>query len=415
MSVDYDVVIVGGGMVGATLACALLPVAEELDLRIAVVEAKALQPASDPAYQPSYDSRTTALALCVRDAYQRMGIWDTLEEHLTAIKRVHVSDRGHFGVTRLEAEREQVPALGYVVENHWLGEVLLHKLEQSGGDRVEFICPATVTAIENRAEGSNVEVQVEGETRTLSTSLVAIADGGRSGLLQELGIACRESSYGQHALVTTVSLDRSHNNIAYERFTDRGPIALLPAEDLDGQSRCGVIWTVPEDRIATLMEMPDAEFMAYLQERFGFRAGQFVRVGRRFNYPLKLVLADEQVRSGLVVLGNAAHYMHPIAGQGYNLAFRGVMALADLIIERRRAGQSLGDLSALSEMEQQRFNDQFRTIQFSDKTLKLFSNNRWPLSSVRGLGLLMLDNIPLAKTLMARAAMGIDVPAAQLR
>lgn len=215
--------------------------------------------------------------------------------------------------------------------------------------------------------------------------------------------------------MANVSLDRPHQYVAYERFTDTGPVALLPGEDLQGQARCGLVWTLPEDRVEETMALDDRRFLALLQQRFGYRAGRFTRVGERYHYPLKLVLAEEQVRSGLVVLGNAAHALHPIAGQGFNLAFRGVTALADLIIERKRAGLALGELQALQAFEQARQQDQFRTIQFSDRTLKLFTSRQPLLTLARDLGLVALQHCPLARTLLARAAMGLDQPAPRLQ
>jgi 2-octaprenyl-6-methoxyphenol hydroxylase len=255
----------------------------------------------------------------------------------------------------------------------------------------------------------------QGATEQFDAALVVMADGGRSQLREKIGIGYRQSSYEQHALVANVSLDRPHREIAYERFTDSGPLALLPGEDLDGQPRCGLVWTLPEDQIDAVMALDERAFLARLQQRFGFRAGRFVRVGERFHYPLKLVLAEEQVRAGLVVLGNAAHALHPIAGQGFNLAFRGVTALADLIIERKRAGQALGDLHALLGFEQARRSDQFRTIQFSDRTMKLFTSHQPMLTLARDIGLTALDLCPLGKTLLARAAMGLDQPAPRLQ
>lgn len=415
MRTEYDVVIVGGGMVGASLACALLPVVAELKLKIAVVEAQPMPKAGTPEYQPSYDARSTALAYGVRAAFERMGIWTTLARHLTPIRHIHVSDRGHFGAARLDADTEQVPALGYVVENHWLGQVLLSQLQQDGQPWIDFLCPAEVASLENRADGSLVKLRIGDEEHLVGCQLVVVADGGRSELREKLGIGYRQSSYEQHALVANVSLDRPHRDIAYERFTDTGPIALLPGSDLEGMARCGLVWTLPEEEIDEVLALDEAEFLALLQQRFGYRAGRFVRVGERYHYPLKLILAEEQVRAGLVVLGNAAHALHPIAGQGFNLAFRGVTALADLIIERHRTGLPLGSLDALQKLESDRRSDQFRTIQFSDRTMKLFTSRQPGLALVRDLGLQLLDACPLGKTLLARAAMGLDVAAPKLR
>lgn len=415
MQQRYDLIIIGGGMVGASLACALLPVARSLNLNMALVETQRLPPAGEPIFTPSYDNRSTALAQGVRTLYERMGIWQALQAHLTPILTIHVSERGRFGTTRLRAEEEAVPALGYVVENHWLGQVLNSRMQQAAGEELHLIAPAEVVALEHCAGGNRLSVSMDGQLQTLEADLVVMADGGRSPLREQLGIHYSVEPYGQHALVANVSLDRHHEHIAYERFTPGGPIALLPGEPINGQARCGLVWTLEDDELNEVLVLDDRAFLARLQERFGYRAGRFIAAGERYHYPLKLAVAEEQVRAGLAVLGNAAHALHPIAGQGYNLALRGVVALADLIIERKRAGQPLGDLAALQTFVEERRRDQYRTIQFSDRTLKLFTSRNPVLRAVRGGGLQLLDSCPLAKTLFARAAMGLDQPAARLR
>lgn len=414
MKQHYDIVIVGGGMVGASLACALLQVTEKLGLQIAIVEAFPMTK-SALEYQPSYDARATALAYGSRSLYESMGLWDTLREHLSPIKQIHVSDKGHFGVTRLNAKEESVPALGYVVENHWLGRVLWDRLQQPEVNNVEFIAPAEVTHIGTGADFMSVTIQLDGVEHTLSSELVVMADGGRSELREKMGIGYSQTTYEQHAVVANVSPDRDHGDIAYERFTDSGPMALLPLETQGGDYRCGLVWTVPNDQIEEILSLDDQAFLAKLQERFGYRAGNFIKVGERASYPLKLVLADEQVRRGLVILGNAAHALHPIAGQGYNLALRGVVALADQIIQARQAGLKLGDLDVLQKFYNQQRVDQQKTIGFSDQTMKLFSNDSPLLALGRNVGLQVLDVCPPARTLFARAAMGLDMPAPKLK
>ncbi|QEW05196.1 2-octaprenyl-6-methoxyphenyl hydroxylase [Nitrincola iocasae] len=410
----YDLVIAGGGMVGASLACALLPVAQALQLKIALVELQPLPPPDESRFQPSYDARSTALAYGARSFYQATGVWQRLQEHLTPIEHIHVSDRGHFGATRLHAADEQVPALGYVVENHWLGQVLLDHIRKDRSGCLDFICPAEIESFTPGEGCSLLSVKTPDAQLQLQAELAVIADGGRSGLREALGISCEEHHYDQHALVANISLDRPHQQVAYERFTDSGPMALLPGETLDGEFRCGLVWTLPDEDVADVLALDDVAFLQQLQQTFGYRAGRFMRVGERYSYPLKLTLAQEQVRAGLVVLGNAAHALHPIAGQGYNLALRGVTDLAENLIASRQMGISLGDLARLQTYEQQRKADQLRTIGFSDKTMRLFSNPNPILSLGRSLGLQFLDICPLGKTLFARAAMGLNSPALQL-
>lgn len=397
-------------MVGASLACALMRSNEAPNLRIALVEAMPLQPAGQ-AWQPSYDARSTAIAYGARSFFERTGLWSRLSEHLTPIRHIHVSDRGHFGATRLHAQEEGVAALGYVVENHWLGQVLLDALQTDGEGCIDFICPARITALTRDGARNWLTLERDGAQEQLSAELVVMADGGRSDLREQLGIHYHQQSYRQHALVANVSLDRPHRHIAYERFTEAGPMALLPGEALDGQVRCGLIWTLPDTEVEQVLALDESAFLARLQAVFGYRAGRFVHVGERYHYPLKLSLAEEQVRPGLVVLGNAAHALHPIAGQGYNLALRGVIDLAENLLESHRLDQPLGAGERLQSYMARRRADQQRTIEFSDRTMRLFSNRHPLLVPVRDLGLQLLDLCPAARTLFARAAMGLDHPA----
>ncbi len=415
MTTDYDIIIVGGGMVGASLASALVAASNRLQLKIAVVEAFALPAPGALSYQPSYDARATALAYGSRVVYEAMGLWDTLQAHLSPITTIHVSDKGHFGAARLHAADEGVPALGYVVENHWLGRVLLDRIQQPDAGRIDLLCPAEVVDIRYGAQQMGVTLHSAAGEQTLNAELIVMADGGRSELRERMGIGYRQRSYAQHAVIANVTPTQAHQGVAYERFTDTGPMALLPLEDEAGRPRMGLVWTVPDAQVEEIMALSDDAFCARLQERFGYRAGRIERVGSRHSYPLALSVADEQVRRGLVVLGNAAHALHPIAGQGYNLALRGAVALADTLIQAREAGRPLGELQHLADFQRQVRGDQQKTIGFSDQTMKLFSNKHPLLALGRSAGLQMLDVCPLAKTVFARSAMGLDTAAPRLK
>lgn len=408
---QYDLIVCGGGMVGASLVVALQSAAEQLGLRIALVEQNRLPEVANPEYQPSFDARSTALAAGSRTLLESMGVWAELSEHLTPINEIEVSAKGQFGQTRMQAKQEQVPALGYVVENHWMGQVLMGLIQRRKSKNIQLLSPANVVSISPAKPLSEVVIEVDGETETLCAPLVVMADGGRSELRSAMGIVYREKDYHQHALVANVSLDRSHAGVAYERFTEQGPIALLPIESMAGETRMGLVWTLAEERVSEVMALDDLEFLAQLQQAFGYRAGTLKKVGERFSYPLKLTLAQEQARTGLVVLGNAAHSLHPIAGQGFNLAIRGVAQLAKLIIERKREGLDLGDLDALEAFIAQRKRDQQRTIKFGDGALKLFMSSNPGVRLGRSVALQVLDFIPPARTLLARAAMGLDTAA----
>ncbi len=409
---DYDLIVCGGGLVGASLVCALLPSARQLGLSIALIEQSEIQSVPNPDFQPSFDARSTALARGARTAFERMGLWSELSRHVEPIEHIQVSDRSGFGQVNMRAEDEHVDALGYVVENHWAGQVLMHQIQKRGVESVEIISPASVISITPQEQGQTVSIERNsGEQQQFSAALVVMADGGRSELRKRMGIEYREHDYHQSALVANIGIDRPHQRVAYERFTESGPIALLPIESHERQHRMGLVWTLPADRVEEKLAMDESAFLAALQQAFGYRAGRFVTVGERYSYPLKLIRADEQVRPGLVILGNAAHSLHPIAGQGFNLALRGVCDLAQLIIDRKAQGQELGDLESLDQYLEARQRDQQRTIGFGDTALSLFTSQNPLVRIGRSLGLQLMNSVPPARTLLARAAMGLDIPA----
>ena len=384
--------IVGGGLVGASLALALQRGAKERGWTIELIEP--FEPGHD--YQPSYDARSTALSYGTRLIYQRLGVWDQIAERAEPITDIHVSDRGRAGVTRLDAASQQVPALGYVVENAWIGHCLWQALDD---DVVTRRCPAEVERMRAVPGGYRLTLT---DGQTLDCDLAVLADGGRSGLREHLGIEVKQSPYGQTALIANVTPGAPHGGRAFERFTDEGPMALLPLPD----NRCALVWTRPERDAARLAAAPEAEFLEELQQAFGYRLGGFQQVGARHLYPLVLIEAEEQVRSGLVVLGNAAHSLHPIAGQGYNLSLRDTEALAVALL---RSSAPLGDLSVLQGYHQQQRSDQRLTVGFSDQLTQLFGESERLSVAGRNLGLLGLDLLPPAKAWFARQAMGMGV------
>lgn len=411
--VIFDVVIIGGGMVGASLASALLPAIREQNLKVALIETFALPADTQQVlYQPSYDDRSTALSYGSRCLLQQLGVWKQLSEHVTPIEHIHVSDKGHFGAARLHASEHGIDALGYVVENAWLGRVLLQQLMESAA--VQCISPASVTDIKTSvdADGQSYQqltIEHNNSTRLLSARLAVVADGGRSPVGQQLGLETQQSDYQQHAIVANVSAELSHNNVAYERFTAEGPVALLPLHEQAAvqQNRSALVFTVAAEQAERLMAMNEQDFLAELQKRFGYRLGAFKAVGKRDSYPLILQRVKEQVRPGLVVIGNAAHTLHPVAGQGFNLALRGLMALAHTVSEAIAERQNPGDLALLQAYLSRQQGDQDKTIVFTDQLLKLFGSQNALLKKVRGRGLLALEFFNPAKQLFARQAMGL--------
>jgi 2-octaprenyl-6-methoxyphenol hydroxylase len=401
---DYDVIIAGGGMVGASLAHALAA----SGLRTAVIEPVPL--AADA--QPSYDDRAIALAYGTRRILEGLGVWAALAPHAEAIRRVHVSDRGQWGFTHLDARDEDAEAFGYVVTARDLGAALLAPLAGSGGP-VELFCPARVADF--AVEGDHVRVVVEPagappSARSVTARLLVAADGGRSAIRERLGIAQRHHAYGHHAVVANVTPSLPHNGVAYERFTETGPLALLPMTG----NRCGLVWTTRDEDIADVLGLDDHAFLARLQERFGFRLGRFVAVGRRGHYPLELRLADTQVLERVAVIGNAAHTVHPIAGQGFNLGIRDVAVLADVLTAAHRGGRDLGALAVLREYEAARRRDQRTVALATDALARLFVSPFGPVRFARNLGMAVLDALPPARHLLARVGMGLEGPQPRL-
>jgi len=403
MKNDYDIVIVGGGMVGASLACALAP----LSLKVAIIEQFPFRSES----QPSFDDRSTALAYGSRQIFQTMGLWELISDNVSPINKIHISDRGHFGATRLDSRQLGVEALGYVIENRILGDGLQSLL--SSMPNVDLICPAEVIRIDIREDAADVQIHEHDQSRTLTASLVVAADGSQSVIRQQLGLPVKSWDYGQTALISNVGISQSHQQIAYERFTDTGPLALLPMQDMieQGQtiSRCSLVWTLRHEQVDEYMEMSDTDFLNQLQQRFGRRLGAFIRVGSRHSYPLRMIRVPEQVQSRVALIGNAAHTLHPVAGQGFNLGVRDVAVLSKVLAEAVNSVTDIGDLTLLNEYAQWRQRDHRRVMAFTDSLVRIFSSPLFPVKMVRGLALTALDFIPPIKKVLGRHTMGLSV------
>ena len=399
MTAACDVVIVGGGMVGASMACAL----STLPLRIVVVEAVPLR-AQD---QPSYDDRAIALAWGSRKVFDALGLWPALAPRVSPIERIHVSDRGHFGVTRLHSREEGVDALGYVVENRVMGAVLADAL--AGLDNVELISPARLTALDLNSDGARVSVECDGVVREVAAQLVVGADGGQSAVRRMLDVPVTHWDYGHSAVIANVSPARFHNHTAYERFTATGPLAMLPNAPPGTQDshRCSLVWTVRRDQEREVLALSDAAFLERLQGWFGHRLGRIEKAGRRRSYPLTLLKARSQVRSRLALIGNAAHTLHPVAGQGFNLGLRDVAVLAQVLADALAQGQRVGDAAVLQRYADWRVWDQRRVIGITDGLARVFVNPLPPVALARNLGLLAVDMVPALRRMLTRQTMGL--------
>lgn len=392
---DFDVLIVGGGLVGATLAVAL---GQHLDLRVGLIEAQAIDEQSP---QPLYDARSVALAHGTRLILAQLGIWPLIESDCQVIENIHISERGRFGVTRLNACEEGVPALGYVIENASLGRVLMHRLRQQ--DNVQLLSGREVIGLQQNTDSAVVRVRTA-HRQSLRAKLVVAADGAHSALRTMAGIEVKQRDYQQVAVTTNVSTENPHNNIAYERFTDSGPLALLP---LSG-GRCSMVMTVSKKSKGDILSLDDAGFIAFLQQRFGQRLGRFTRVGRRSGFPLALISAQSGSVGRLLLIGNARHNLHAVSGQGFNLAMRDVGTLAQLLLSGRY--QDPAAVALLQTFEQCRGSDHRVMEVFTDTLARLFTVPFKPLAHARGMGLIATDVLPFMHHTLARQSMGLRSP-----
>jgi 2-octaprenyl-6-methoxyphenol hydroxylase len=390
---SFDVIIIGGGMAGASLALAL----SQQPLRIALIEAVPYRSET----QPNYDDRAIALAEGTRRIFASLGVWDAIAPHATNIERIHVSDQGHIGVARLDCREEHVPALGYVITARALGHALVNTTARLSN--LSLISPATLVDIKLGADHASAIIEREGRTETLTAKLIVAADGGDSTARGLLDIPTAEHDYGQTAIIANVTTQRPHRHVAYERFTPHGPLALLPL----GAERCALVWTRAPKDAERILSLDDAAFLKELQAEFGMRLGRFTKVGARAAHPLRLVQAREQVRHRLALIGNAAHTLHPIAGQGFNLGLRDVAALAQVLADAVKSQHDIGGLEVLDTYAQWRARDHRQVIGFTNTLVRTFSNRFPPLTLARNLGLLALDALPPVKHQLARHAMGL--------
>lgn len=371
---DYDVLIVGGGPVGASLGLALRD-----NGSVALLEARAR------GAMPS-DARPIALSHGSRLILERLGVWGDLQP-ATPIMRIHVSQRGAFGQVELDAEEAKLPALGYVVDYSRLAGALSKRLTGS----CEYIAGASVLTLTHGPAGACVEYQIGATQARAGARLIAIADGGALAGIAE----ARTRDYSQAAVTTLVSSARPHRNVAYERFTPQGPLALLPSGD-----RLALVWSTTPARAQELCTMPEVDFRQNLQQAFGQRLGAFETSGPRVWYPLALKVATALPASRTVALGNAAQTLHPVAGQGFNLGLRDAWELAAAI--HATAREDIGAPPMLAAYTARRRLDRKGGIWFTDSLVRLFSNDVAPLRFARGVGLALLGAVPSAKDFVVR-------------
>jgi 2-octaprenyl-6-methoxyphenol hydroxylase len=393
-----DVALCGGGLVGATLALALA----DLGLRVVLVEAHPFGTFG----QPSFDDRTTALSNGSRRIFEALRVWPLLEREATAIRRIHVSDRGRFGFARLDAAEQGLSALGFVVVNRAMGAALWRRLEQSS---VRILAPARVRGMQLVDGRQRIDCDL-GQQRSASVEarLAIAADGAQSVLREAAGIGAQTWNYEQTALVTNVLAQRFHDHVAYERFTSEGPLALLPMSE----GRIGLIWTFATEIAPSIAQADDAAFLGRLQDAFGFRLGRFMKVGARQLYPLSLTRADEYIAERLAIVGNAAQTLHPIAGQGFNLGLRDAASLAEVLADGRAQQQDAfdpGDGMWLERYREWRVADRTNIVRFTDGLVRVFTQPFGPIKALRDIGMLAFDLMPAAKGALSQLSMGASV------
>jgi len=393
MSNDYDLLVVGGGLVGASLARALAGTG----LRLAVLEAVA----ADAPHPPGYDDRVIALAWGSRVILEALGCWSTLALDAEPIERIHISDRGHFGCARLDRREHGLPALGYVAPAQAIGRAL--RTGSADPPDLDWLCPARLQDFRIEPGRVMAQVEVAGQERMLGARLLVAADGADSPVRRRLDLPLQHWRYDQSAVIANLTPGIPHQGVAYERFTDTGPLALLPMTE----GRCALVWTQRDAVLPETLALDDDAFLGRLQDRFGFRLGRLQRVGRRSAYPLQLLRAQELVRPRLALIGNAAHTLHPIAGQGFNLGLRDVALLAEVLVEARARSEDPGSLPVLERYAAGRLPDQARAALITDALARLFVNPLPPVQCARNLGLLALDLMPPLRRTLTRQFMGL--------
>ncbi len=395
-----DVLIIGGGLVGASLAIAL----DGAGLRVALAEAA--PPRLDA--EPVYDERNLALARASVNALQALGVFDDAMPS-TAIRRIHVSRRGDFGAVRLDAAALGLPPFGAVVPARELGNALVRRLDRCAS--LQRLAPARAVAIAAGAEAVQVEFDAGGTPRRLCTRLLVGADGAGSFVRAACGIQALRHDYDQSALVTTVTTERPLEGQAWERFTDSGPVALLPL----GDRRAGLVLCVPRAEADGVAALDDEAFLAFVHERFGWRAGRLSRPGRRQPFPLLRVLAAQTTAPRTVLVGNAAQTVHPLGAQGFNLGLRDALTLSELL--RAQPGGDPGSADLLARHAVRRQPDRDATTAFSDDLVRLMGNPFLPLRLARSLGFHALDRLPPLRRRFALRGMGWrgDAPATGLQ
>jgi 2-octaprenyl-6-methoxyphenol hydroxylase len=393
-----NVLVVGGGLVGASLAIAL----DAAGCRVTLVEAAAPRAGA----QPSYDERNLALARATVNGLDAIGVWPLAAAQATPIRHIHVSRAGEFGSARLDAARHGVDALGWTLPARELGAALLRRLDACS--RLQRLAPASLTALTRHAEGWRAQIATPDGERYVDAALLVGADGTESFVRAQLGIQAQVHDYQQTLFVSTVTPERDPAQRAWERFSDEGPVAMLPLSE----RRCGLVLTVAADAAAEVAALQDADFLALAQRRFGWRLGRLYRPGKRHPYAIRRVAARSLIAARAVLVGNAAQTVHPIGAQGFNLGLRDALTLAELVAQAADPGAP----ALLERYAARRAPDREGTMAMSHDLVRLACMPEPLLAPFRSLALLAYDRLPPLQQALARRGMGFrgDPPRAVL-
>lgn len=347
--IEFDIIIVGAGLVGASLACAL----KNQALKIALIDKSPLN--SKPLH--NFDARALALSLPSIECLQILGVWPKICESASVIKKVHVSKQGHFGVTKICALEHQLPALGYVVNADDLNNALNQVVETL--PHVTLFRPEEIVKAEKIDQGWTIQLSNQ---KKLQTKLLVAAEGSESPLRKQQGIEVKVQDYQQTAIVANIALNQANQAVAYERFLENGSIAMLPF----GQNCVKCVWVIPSKQLKTLEIQSDKALLENIQREFGYRLGFFTQVGKRVFYPLKNICAETLYSDRFVLIGNAANTLHPIAAQGFNLGLRDAATLAEILVQAQNANQDIGSVEVLKNYADRRIDDHQATRYFTD-------------------------------------------------
>ncbi len=396
MEPDYDILIAGGGIVGATLACALGPSALSIGL---------IDDHSPPVAETDYDLRVSAITLASRNIFQSLNAWAGMQQkRISPLREMQVWDAGGHGAMHFDSAEIGEPCLGFIIENRVVLAALFDRLQTFGN--ITHLYPATIETMQIDDAGARVQLKAGKELRA---RLLVGADGAHSRIREQAGIRTRGWSYGQKAIVATVTTDQSHNETAWQKFLPTGPLAFLP---LDKKNHCSIVWSTSRENAETLLRYEDPQFIGALQTAFGDALGEIKGISARAGFPLALGHAASYAQPRLALAGDAAHSVHPLAGQGVNLGIADACALSEVILEAHARNKDIGAYAILRRYERWRKGENIMMLMITDGLNRLFGTSAAPIKQLRNIGLNTVNNMPLVKNLLMRHATGLsgDLP-----